>query len=618
MLNRFRVLALSCVLLLLALPLGGALPQSNILDISDTKYTNVVDLSPFTVFLEDVDGLLTPEALVSSDDFLPLEGSANFGFTDSVYWFRTSVRNLTAENAHQLLEVSYPLLEHIDAYLFDGKKQIRHMQAGLAYPESAGNFNYRFPVIPLDMEPDSHLTLLLRVKTDSSMQVPLSLWTEKGFAENVSVEQFIFGLYYGAIFALLAYNLLLTPWLRDRVYVYVYYVGYLGFFALFQMIINGYTTQYLWPKAGSVVLHALPSIIFLAAFFAHRFSSGLLEVEKHLPRHWPYMRVLTKVIIVSLIATPFLPYHIKIHMAISTVLAMMYYFYVAILSYRAGVEAARYYLLAWTTFLIGVGIYALKAQGLIPANAITEYTLQVGSVMEALLLSFALASRFKSLKDENERIQSEAKQNLEVRVEERTKELKDVLDELSVANARLESLNNTDALTGVNNRAFFESHFDYVWNNTARANEHISIMMIDVDHFKSINDTYGHLIGDEVLVAVAQTIQKSLSRNTDQMARYGGEEFVVVLPSTRSDGAGIVAERIRAAVAEVNTSMFGLMDNVTVSIGVTTVSPTYSDLSPRELINQADRALYHAKHTGRNRVAIFDPDWGDEENTAAA
>ncbi|MDO6460704.1 diguanylate cyclase [Granulosicoccaceae sp. 1_MG-2023] len=612
--SRLSAVLLAAVLLLLSLsPASGAVEQPATVEITRALAPDAVDLTPFTSYVEDPKGILSAEDLLRSDDFTPVEGVPNFGFTDSAYWFRVPLSNHSDKDVQRLLEVSYALLQRIDVYLFRDQQLLSHHQSGLSYPGEALEFNYRHPVIPLTLPRDADYTLLLRVKTDSSVQVHLRLWTNQAFAEVAGFEQFIFGLYYGAMLALLAYNLLLTPWLRDS--VYVYYVGYLAFFALFQLNINGYAPQFLWPHARDFGLYVLPPLICTAAFLAHRFSIGLLEVEKRLPDQWPAMQILARVMLASAFITALLPYPVAINVAISTVLAMLYYFYLAVLALKAGVTVARYYLLAWTTFLLGAGIYALKSQGLIPSNAITEHMLQVGSVMEVLLLSFAMANRFRKLEEENKRISTEANQNLEVRVEERTRELKNVLEELSVANARLESLNNTDTLTGVNNRAFFESHFEYVWNNTLRANESISIMMIDVDHFKPINDTYGHLIGDEVLISVAQTIKKSLSRNTDQMARYGGEEFVVVLPSTRIEGAAVVAERIRLNVSEVNTSMFGLMDSVTVSIGVASVAPGQTLLSPRELIDQADRALYHAKNTGRNQVATFDAAAGSAEET---
>ena len=129
-------------------------------------------------------------------------------------------------------------------------------------------------------------------------------------------------------------------------------------------------------------------------------------------------------------------------------------------------------------------------------------------------------------------------------------------------------------------------------------------MLLDIDHFKNVNDTYGHLVGDECLASVAQTIDSMLQRPSDVVARYGGEEFIVILPYVSLDNARHLAEQVCSGLAKRVFNAEGNNINVTVSIGISSGIPD-EHARPRDLISQADEALYRAKSTGRNKVCVY-------------
>jgi len=166
-----------------------------------------------------------------------------------------------------------------------------------------------------------------------------------------------------------------------------------------------------------------------------------------------------------------------------------------------------------------------------------------------------------------------------------------------------------DTLTNIPNRRQFDQHVAREWNRAIRDKKSISLLMIDVDHFKIYNDTYGHQQGDVALQKAASTIASSLKRKIDIAARWGGEEFAVLLPNTGLEGAKLVAEVIRQNIE--STLIPGSFDdshhNITVSIGAAHVQPD-NNSSISDLILQADRALYKAKDLGRNRVSAADPE----------
>jgi diguanylate cyclase (GGDEF)-like protein len=188
-------------------------------------------------------------------------------------------------------------------------------------------------------------------------------------------------------------------------------------------------------------------------------------------------------------------------------------------------------------------------------------------------------------------------EELEVRLEI-AKRILEVHETLRRQNEQLAKLSTTDELTGVKNRRLFRDDFEMHAALAARQHLSLSVVMLDVDHFKSFNDTFGHPAGDEVLRSVARTLREGV-RLQDVVARYGGEEFVLLLPACDAAAACEAAERVRARIEQLS----GMPRLVTASLGVATADPGTCD--PETLIQQADQALYHAKRSGRNRVCHF-------------
>jgi diguanylate cyclase (GGDEF)-like protein len=162
----------------------------------------------------------------------------------------------------------------------------------------------------------------------------------------------------------------------------------------------------------------------------------------------------------------------------------------------------------------------------------------------------------------------------------------------------------TDALTGTHNREYFDSQLKAELSFARRHKTEVALVLFDVDHFKKVNDTYGHPAGDEVLIRLAHAV-RPIVRNEDVFARYGGEEFAVILRGVDINGAASLAERLRATVEAMTIPTERGSIHVTVSIGCASVGGAH-DLKPEGMIAQADARLYRAKHAGRNRVAWED------------
>jgi diguanylate cyclase (GGDEF)-like protein len=178
-------------------------------------------------------------------------------------------------------------------------------------------------------------------------------------------------------------------------------------------------------------------------------------------------------------------------------------------------------------------------------------------------------------------------------------------ERLSAANAALSERAMRDGLTGAFNRFYFQEQFGREFRRTVRERAPMSVLMIDVDHFKSYNDICGHQMGDQCLIAIVRALEAALRRPGDFVARYGGEEFIAVMPRTGAEGALAQAEAIRRGIAVLRLSRGnGADDIVTVSIGIATIDPAVDDARPDELIRRADAALYQAKHNGRDRIVV--------------
>ena len=190
--------------------------------------------------------------------------------------------------------------------------------------------------------------------------------------------------------------------------------------------------------------------------------------------------------------------------------------------------------------------------------------------------------------------------SLESKVKERTSELVRANERLSALNKELEEISITDSLTQVFNRQYFMDRIKQEVKRSYRYGTHVSLLMLDIDHFKKVNDTYGHQAGDSVLAGVAGLIKDGL-RDTDLFARYGGEEFCLLAMAMDQAGAELLAERLRKKVESADFVPGGNKLKVTVSIGVSAWMPEIKE-NFEELVRRADSALYSAKQEGRNRI----------------
>ncbi len=212
------------------------------------------------------------------------------------------------------------------------------------------------------------------------------------------------------------------------------------------------------------------------------------------------------------------------------------------------------------------------------------------------------------LQDKNRLLEKEIKQCQIVKsiLSKNETEYRNIAEELKIANQQLQQLANSDGLTGLANRRYFDYYFQQEWKRLSREQASLSLIMFDVDYFKNYNDTYGHLLGDECLRKIATILKKSIKRPADLFARYGGEEFIVLLPNTDLEGAIHLAKHICLQVKSLDIPHINsnISHCVTVSLGVASTIPKLNK-STQSLIAVVDKMLYKAKSEGRNCIAFI-------------
>lgn len=541
--------------------------------------------------------------------------SPNLGLQELPVWF--ALRLSTTENLSRLLEISYPALNTVDIYLFADENLVQSVNTGNGRPFKNRPIAHRDFVAPLEFKADTPYLLLIRVQTGGALQLPVTLWEANTFH---IADQSIFGiimLFTGIMIAMAIYNLLLYFGLRET--SYLLYVACVSAIAWAQLSIRGIIFQYVWPEHPEFNEIGLTTAIAANIIFVSFFTDNFLRIRKTSVNTSRIVRALGWIGIGLLTFSLFVPYSASIRPLIGlSFLSSLIVFFAGIYLWYKGEVLARFYVIAWGLFLAGTTTYTLNKAGILPYTPLSEHAMIIGASFQVLFLSFALAYRInlekrKRIDAQEEALQiqktllqtqRQANEQLETRVKERT-------EALEVAYGELKRLSQIDGLTNVKNRQSFDQALQSEWRRNRREVNDLSLLMIDADYFKRINDNWGHPAGDACLQHMANLFKSAVHRSGDTVARYGGEEFVLLLPATDLSGASRVAESVRKNVESTPFSWKGEIIPLTVSIGVASAKSNPSG-NYEQLVQFADEALYAAKGAGRNTVIAHQIDENGE------
>ncbi|WP_342624130.1 sensor histidine kinase [Pseudomonas alkylphenolica] len=341
----------------------------------------------------------------------------NAGYSTSVFWIRLDLRYTALPSAAPrswLLELAYPPLDHVELYLADSSGTFRLAQrTGDALPYASRQIEQNNYLFELPFSPGQTTTAYLRLHSQGSVQAPLTLWSTEAYLEAQPTRLYVLGLIYGVLLGMLVYNLFIYLSVRDT--SYLYYILYIASFGLYQVSVNGAAVAYFWPDSPWWANAATPLFIGASGLFGCQFARSFLQIARHSRAFDGLLKVLMAcggvVMLLSLISS----YGIALRLA--TALALLFtvtIFAAGVYAWRHGLRVARYFIIAWTAFLLGGLVNTLMVLGYLPNVFLTMYASQIGSALEVCLLSLALADRINSMREQQAQALRDTGRALEV------------------------------------------------------------------------------------------------------------------------------------------------------------------------------------------------------------
>ncbi|WP_460046767.1 sensor histidine kinase [Pseudomonas sp. S2_H01] len=382
--------------------------------------TRSLPLGPATQVFEDPTGTATIEDVSSPQGaakFRALEaGSLNAGYSRSAFWLKVqltySPTNPVA-SADWLLELAYPPMDHVDLYLAsDTGQPSLTWKTGDMLPFQSRQIKQNNYLFDLNLKANQSKTAYVRVESHGSMQAPLNLWASHAYIEEQPSRLYILGMIYGVLAVMLVYNLFIYLSVRDT--SYLYYILYITCFGLYQVSVNGAGIEFLWPDDPWWANTSTTFLIAAAILFASQFARKFLQT----PRlgFWMDGPLLLMMVCAAVIMVLSLTMDYGIALRLVTALVLIFtpvILLIGIVAWLKGRRVARYFIFAWSAFLIGGVINATMLLGHLPNNFWTMYASQIGSVVEVALLSLALADRINTMRERQAQIMAQSSKDLE-------------------------------------------------------------------------------------------------------------------------------------------------------------------------------------------------------------
>ncbi|MBF0443635.1 MAG: hypothetical protein HQK54_17140, partial [Oligoflexales bacterium] len=413
---------------------AGEILSPIILNDENEKYF----IGTFVQYIEDKEGLLTLDDVAAGKTENMWKNSKwevpNFGFSSSVFWFRFQVDNRMSRTRDLLLEIGYPLHNDLEFYKIEPSGLVSIAKAGNLKPFNERSFINANFVFPLNITHGESGVYLLRSRTNTSNQYPFTVWTAGKFAQEKTSEYGGLFLYYGIVIVMIFYNLFLSVSLGNI--NYLYYVLYITFHGIFQSSLNGLAFQYLWPDypvfAGKCISFSLGATIFWLTLF----SLNFLDIRAR-SRKFYFSSMISMIWAILIMSLAFIvSYKITIKMSAAlTIFALSFLTVMGVWSLKKRYKPARFYVAAFIMFFLGGILAASRMFGILPSNFFTIYGALMGSAIEIVLLSIALGDKIRAeqieAQNKIEKLNTnlnELNLNLENKVVERTKDIRDILE----------------------------------------------------------------------------------------------------------------------------------------------------------------------------------------------
>ena len=430
------------ILVLLLLSVFDSFSQNSVI----YSGKGVKDVETKIWILKDEDNKLSPEEAADSDNFHEnISNVPNLGISNATHWVKFKILN-ESDVSRLLLEIPYPILDQIELYSIDSQRVQLIESLGEIYRFDERTFSHQNYIFNLAINPGYSQQYLLKIKSGEQILLPMKVGSYQAIYESHITLDLISGIYFGIILVMFLYNLFIYFTVRDR--SYLFYVIYIILVGLTQATLKGYSFKYLWPGSPWFAQHSVTIIGALVGIATIFFVKDFLATKKFAPKLDKGLNILVglDLIAIALSVSGLVNYSYSL-IDITAGLGALLIFIIAIKTYKKGLRSAKFFLPAWSIFLVSVLIFVMKDYGIVPYNIYTRYALEIGSAIEVILLSFALADRINILKREKEQSQAQAlevlreneriikEQNiiLEQKVHERTTELQESNKDLNTA-----------------------------------------------------------------------------------------------------------------------------------------------------------------------------------------
>lgn len=529
----------------------------------------VVNLTSFQVgyYIDDSQTLGFDD--VRQQSFKETSSTTTLGTNARVTWFRIPLDNQTDQEL--VLNVHLPHAYHVRSVAFYQERDGQLVHSDILDLEDVDASGLMFrgsAVYPITLPAQSSTTLYVRSDAYSHQWFALEIFDQEHSRQALVGVANDIALLVGMMVALVFYNLLL--YLATSKIENIYYSFYLISGLVWIALSYGLVAS-LFDAYGHEVFMLNISLITMPIFLL-LFMMAIFETRQHYPIEHRFLQAVL-IPLCAMFVWGLFDISAALKPASSMALIMMTVtLSVSVSLLRKGHPLAKYFLVGHTLFVIFNALAVLFYKGLIEPSYLASHGTGLGIMLEALMLAFIISHRIK------------------------------ILEDIRASQEELKEQAATDPLTSLHNRRYFSTEAEFLLALCREQKRPMAVMIADIDHFKRVNDTWGHPVGDRVIVRIAQTL-KSCCRSRDLLARFGGEEFVILLPDADLQQAALCAERIRATVA---TTAFQMGDgdtaHVSLSIGVALVDVEQDSI--QTALDRADQALYTAKQDGRNRVAI--------------
>ena len=546
------------LLLTLSLGLNSALPNNKIQSFS-LEYV-----------YDETDTLSIDEVVNEKFTLIPSQNSLNNHY-DTV-WYKVTIPS--SPNKHSQLylhnKLAY-LSDHIDIYELTGKTIVKN-SIDLLGNNVANKMTGSTVIYPFSRYPDKTKTIFIKNKALIHQIIDIDIYDKKKSAQALINKNYFSNFIISCLFALALYNAMMFFYNKRKEFlIYAVYLmnAAIGLSYLYGTVFhnfNIYGGKVYWLNITAILVPLFLALFVQFVFETHKTSRKV---------HWVFNSVIVLATIYVAIAT-----FISVPLAID-LLGILYIasfsaicFFV-IHFFKKKHILIRVFSIAYFVYVFGMSITFCTLMGDMPYNAFTFYASGVSILIEAVLFSYLLNFRMILLE-------------------------KEVINQAAIQE-KLKHLASVDHLTNILNRRAFMEQAEAAISLAKRHNEPLSVIMIDLDLFKKVNDVYGHHTGDAVLSIFAKTVS-SIIRNEDIFGRIGGEEFSVIFPKVTKDKALLVSEKIRKAVANKEIQSERYKFQQTISIGLSIL--TENDEHHIDIQKRADKALYEAKENGRNQVVF--------------